>query len=54
MIAFVIAVIFHWWLGLLLILGGGLAVVGLVGAYLKTVTAAKYPNGKAKRNRDEE
>jgi hypothetical protein len=52
MIASVIAVIFHWWLGLLLILGGGLAVVGLVGAYLKTVTAAKYPNGK--RNRDEE
>lgn len=47
-----IAVIFHWWLGFLLILGGGALVVGLIGAYLKTVTAAKYPNGKARRNRD--
>ena len=45
----VIAVIFHWWLGLLLVLGGGAATVALVGAYLKTVTAAKYPNGKQKR-----
>ena len=49
-----IAVIFHWWLGLLLILGGGAAMVGLTIAYLKTVTATKYPNGKARRNRDEE
>ena len=48
-LACVIAVIFHWWLGLLLVLAGGAATVGLVGAYLKSVTAAKYPNGKQKR-----
>jgi hypothetical protein len=45
----VLAVIFHFWLGLLLFLAGGAAVVGLVGGYIKTVTAAKYPNGKQKR-----
>lgn len=44
-----IAVIFHWWLGLLLLLGGLAATVGLIGAYLKTVTAAKYPNGRRRR-----
>jgi hypothetical protein len=45
----VIAVIFHFWLGLILVLAGGLIVISLIGAYLKTVTAAKYPNGKQKR-----
>lgn len=48
------AEIFHWWLGLLLFAGGVAAMVGLTLAYLKTVTATKYPNGKARRNRDEE
>jgi len=45
----VIAVIFHWWLGLLLLLGGGGITLALVGLYLKTVTAAKYPNGRRRR-----
>jgi len=45
----VIAITFHWWLGLLLVLAGALLVVALVGGYLKTVTAAKYPSGKQKR-----
>jgi hypothetical protein len=49
MLGFVIAVIFHFWLGLLLVLAGGAVCVLLVGAYLKTVTAAKYPHGKQKR-----
>ena len=44
-----LAVIFHFWLGLLLFVAGGAAVVGLVGGYVKQVTAAKYPNGKQKR-----
>lgn len=44
-----IAYIFHWWLGLLLVLAGALLVVALVGGYLKNVTAAKYPSGKQKR-----
>jgi hypothetical protein len=45
----VIAVIFHWWLGLLLVLVGVVAAIALIGGYLKTVTAAKYPSGKQKR-----
>lgn len=44
-----IAVIFHFWLGLILVLSGGLVVLSLVGGYVKSVTAAKYPNGKQKR-----
>ena len=45
------AIIFHFWLGFVLVLAGGAVVVGLIGGYVKTVSAAKYPNGK--RNRDE-
>jgi hypothetical protein len=45
----VIAVIFHFWLGLILVLSGGLVAVALIGGYLKTVTAAKYPHGRQKR-----
>ena len=30
-------------------LGGGGVTLALVGLYLKTVTAAKYPNGKRRR-----
>jgi len=43
------AVIFHYWLGLILLFVSILAVVGLVGGYLKKVTASQYP----KRNREE-
>jgi hypothetical protein len=45
----VLAIIFHFWLGLILILAAGLAVVGLIGGYVKQVSAAKYPSGKQKR-----
>jgi hypothetical protein len=45
----VIAYIFHWWLGLGLLAGGVAAMLGLIAAYVKTVTAAKYPNGKQRR-----
>ena len=49
MLVTVIAIIFHWWLGLGLLLGGGGLVIALIAGYLKTVTAAKYPNGKQRR-----
>jgi hypothetical protein len=45
-----IAVIFHFWLGLLLLGVGVLAVVGLIGGYLKKVTAPQFPS---KRDREE-
>jgi hypothetical protein len=44
------AVIFHFWLGLLLLGVGVLAVVGLIGGYLKKVTAPQFPS---KRDREE-
>lgn len=49
MIAAVIAIIFHWWLGLVLLAASGGVSLVLVLGYLKTVTAAKYPNGKRHR-----
>lgn len=45
-----ISVIFHWWLGLILAAVGGLAVVGLVAGYLKSVVAPQYPRGRARRD----
>jgi hypothetical protein len=46
----VLAVIFHFWLGLLLVLVGGIATVGLIGGYLKQVSSQKYPSGRQKRD----
>ncbi len=51
MLGSVIAVIFHWWLGLILALSGAGIGVALIAGYIKTVTAAKYPNGR--RNSEE-
>jgi hypothetical protein len=44
------AVIFHFWLGLLLLAVSVLAVVGLIGSYLKKITASQFPS---KQNREE-
>ena len=44
------AVIFHYWLGLILLAVSILAVVGLIGGYLKKVTASQFPS---KQNREE-
>ena len=38
------AEIWHWWIGLVLVAVGILAVVALVAGYLKNVTAKQYPN----------
>lgn len=35
--------IWHWWLGVVLFGGAVLAVLSLIGGYLKSVTAKKYP-----------
>lgn len=43
-----IAVVFHFWLGLLLTFVGGLAVLSIVAGYIKKVVAPQYPG---KRNR---
>ena len=45
-----LAVIFHWWLGLLLAILAGLAVVGIIVGYLKQVVAPQYPSKRARRD----
>lgn len=42
--------IWHWWLGVVLFGVAVLAVVGLVGGYLKSVTAQKYPPRRSRRD----
>lgn len=40
------APIWHWWIGLVMLIAGVAAAVGLLGSYLKTVSAQRYPGGK--------
>ena len=42
--------VWHWWIGVLLTLGIVLLVIVLVGSYLATVTAKKYPTAKQQRD----
>ena len=44
------AIIFHYWLGLILLAVSILAVVGLIGGYLKKIAASQFPS---KQNREE-
>ena len=45
-----LAVIFHYWLGLLLAIVGGLAVVSLIVGYIKKVVAPQYPGKRQRRD----
>ena len=44
-----IAVVWHFWLGLVLLVVGGLAAVNLIVAYVAKVTMTKYPNRKQRK-----
>ena len=50
-LALLAAEIWHWWIGVVLLIVSILAVVGLVGGYLKSVTSQRYPG---KRTREHE
>ncbi|HSM66505.1 MAG TPA: hypothetical protein VK860_09395 [Ilumatobacteraceae bacterium] len=41
--------VWHWWIGIALVLLGIVVTVVLVAGYLATVTAKKYPAGKQQR-----
>ena len=41
--AMLAAEIWHWWIGVALTVAVVLAVVGLIGGYMKSVSAQKYP-----------
>ena len=43
------AEIWHWWIGIVLLVASVGAVVALVGGYLKQVSSQRYPS---KRQRD--
>lgn len=44
------AEIWYWWIGVILTAVAVLTVIGLVAGYLKSVTAAKYPNRKQQQD----
>lgn len=46
------AYIWHWWIGLVMLLAGGAAVVGLIFGYLKQVTAQRHPSGRRQREQE--
>ena len=46
------AYIWHWWIGLVMLLAGVGATVGLIGGYLKQVSSQRYPHGKRAREQD--
>ncbi len=46
------AEIWYWWIGVALLLLGIVLAVVLVGGYLKTVSAQRYPDGKRSRQSD--
>jgi hypothetical protein len=43
-----LAVVWHFWLGLILLITGGLALLGLAAGYVKKVSSMRYP-GKGQR-----
>ena len=46
------AQIWHWWIGLIMLLAAGGATLGLIDGYLKQVSSTRYPGGQ--RNREQE
>jgi hypothetical protein len=41
--------VWHWWIGIALVLVAVVVAVVLVAGYLATVSAKKYPSGKQQR-----
>ena len=40
------AVVWHYWIGVLLALGAVMTIVALAVGYLKTVESTRYPKGR--------
>ncbi len=45
-----VGVIWHQWIGVVLLAVSILAVLGLVGGYLKNVTSKQYPNRRQRQD----
>jgi hypothetical protein len=48
----VAAYVWHWWLGLVMLIAGVAATIGLTINYLRQVSSQRYPGGK--RGREQE
>jgi hypothetical protein len=46
-----IGVVWHQWIGVVLLAVSILAVLGLVVGYLKNITATRYPGGRQQQDR---
>ena len=46
------APIWHWWIGLAMLIVAGLIVAGLIAGYLKQVSAHRFPGGRRARERE--
>lgn len=46
------AYIWHWWIGLIMLLAGIGAAVSLIAGYLKQVSSQRYPHGKRAREQE--
>ena len=46
------AYIWHWWIGLVMLLAAGGATLALVVGYVKQVSAQRYPGGQPAREQD--
>jgi len=46
------APIWHWWIGLVMLIAAVGAAVGLIGGYLKTVSSQRYPGGRRGKEQD--
>jgi CDP-diglyceride synthetase len=44
------AYIWHWWIGVLLVLACIALVVAFIGGYVKSVTAKQYPGRRHRRD----
>ena len=44
------AQVWHYWLGLILLIAGVGTIIAYIGGYLKSVTALKYPNRKQRKS----
>jgi hypothetical protein len=46
------AYIWHWWLGLVMLIAGVLATLSLAIGYLRQVSSQRYPSGKRGRRQE--
>ncbi len=46
------AYIWHWWIGLILLLAAVGMTIALIGGYLKQVSSQRYPGGRRGREQD--